>query len=58
MAARIPGGIEEFETQGERAFYQFLEGVAKPDGHYLCRYTLDINGWLIEYLTSKQVSHF
>ena len=84
----IPGDIEEFGTEGEKAFYpgsgkqrplagmsprlgvrpmplvlhvglhKFLEGVAKPDAHYLCWYTPDINGWVIAYLTSKQFSHF
>jgi len=32
MAAMIPGDIEEFGTEGEKAFYKFLEGVAKPVG--------------------------
>jgi hypothetical protein len=40
----IPDDIEKFETEGEKAFYKFLEGVAKPDGRYLCWYTPDING--------------
>jgi Nuclease-related domain/UvrD-like helicase C-terminal domain/AAA domain len=44
MATMIPGDIEEFGTEGEKAFYKFLEGVAKPDVHYLCWYTPDING--------------
>jgi hypothetical protein len=44
MATMIPGDIEEFGTEGEEAFYKFLEGVAKPDAHYLCRYLPDING--------------
>jgi hypothetical protein len=44
MATMIPSDIGEFETEGERAFYKFLEGVAKPDAHYLCWYTPDING--------------
>ena len=35
---------EEFVTDGEKAFCKFLEGVAKPDAHYLCWYTPDING--------------
>ena len=35
MATMIPTDIEEFETEGEKAFYKFLEGVAKPDAHYL-----------------------
>jgi hypothetical protein len=44
MAMMIPGDIGEFGTEGERTFYKFLEGVAKPDAHYLCWYTPDING--------------
>jgi hypothetical protein len=36
MATMIPNDIGEFETEGEKAFYKFLEGVAKPDAHYLC----------------------
>ncbi len=47
MTTMMPSGIGEFETEGERAFYRFLEGVAKPDAHYLCWYTPDINGWVI-----------
>jgi hypothetical protein len=39
----VPSDIGEFETEGEKAFYKFLEGVAKPDLHYLCWYTPDIN---------------
>jgi hypothetical protein len=44
MATMIPDDIEEFGTEGEKAFYKFLEGVAKPDAHYICWYTPDING--------------
>ena len=44
MATMTPGETEEFETEGEKAFYRFLEGVAKPDVHYLCWYLPDING--------------
>jgi len=44
MATMIPEDIGEFETEGEKAFYKFLERVAKPDAHYLCWYTPDING--------------
>ena len=36
MATMVPGDIGEFETEGEKTFYKFLEGVAKPDAHYLC----------------------
>jgi hypothetical protein len=32
MATMIPGDIEEFGTEREKAFYKFLEGVAKPVG--------------------------
>ena len=48
MATMIPGDIGEFETEGEKAFYKFLEGVSKPDAHYLCWYTPDIDGLLGE----------
>jgi hypothetical protein len=48
MATMIPSDIEEFGTEGEKAFYKFLEGVAKPDAHYLCWYTPDIDGLLGE----------
>ena len=44
MATMMPSDIEEFETEGEKAFYKFLEGVAKPDAHYLCWYLPEING--------------
>ncbi len=44
MATMVPSDIGEFETGGEKAFYKFLEGVAKPDAYYLCWYTPDING--------------
>jgi hypothetical protein len=47
MATMIPGDIEEFGTEGEKVFYKFLEGVAKPDAHYLCWYTPDINGGIL-----------
>jgi hypothetical protein len=30
MATMIPGDIEEFGTEGEKAFYKFLDEVAKP----------------------------
>jgi hypothetical protein len=28
----VPSDIGEFETEGEKAFYKFLEAVAKPVG--------------------------
>ena len=44
MATMMPSDIGEFETEGERTFYKFLEGVAKPDAHYLCWYLPEVNG--------------
>ena len=44
MATMIPSDIGEFETEGEKTFYKFLEGVAKPDAHYLCWYLPEVNG--------------
>ena len=36
MATMIPTDPEEFGTEGERAFYKFFEGEAKP--RWLDRY--------------------
>ena len=44
MVTMILSDIEEFGTGGEKAFYKFLEGVAKPDAHYLCWYLPEVNG--------------
>lgn len=44
MAIMIPSNLEEFTTEGEGRFYQFLEKVAKPDSQFLCWYCPDING--------------
>ncbi len=44
MATMMAKDIEEFGTEGEKAFYKLLEGGAKLDAHYLCWYTPDING--------------
>ena len=44
MATMIPGGIEEFKTEGERRFYRFLESVAKPDHEFTTWYLPDIEG--------------
>jgi len=52
----IPRDIEEFGTEGEKAFYKFLEGVAKPDAHYLCWYLSDINGNEPDFLLYCEVS--
>jgi hypothetical protein len=44
MATMIPEDIEEFVTEGEKAFFKFLQLVAKPDSHYTCWYTPDVSG--------------
>jgi hypothetical protein len=44
MAMMMPSDIGEFETEGEKSFYKFLEGVAKPDAHCLCWYLPEVNG--------------
>jgi hypothetical protein len=44
MATMIPSDIEEFGTEGEKAFFKFLQSVAKPDSHYICWYLPDISG--------------
>jgi superfamily I DNA/RNA helicase len=40
----IPSDVEQFETEGERQFYRFLERVARPDNRYLSWYLPDIRG--------------
>jgi superfamily I DNA and RNA helicase len=44
MALMIPDNVELFATDGERQFYRFLEGVAKPDSTHIAWYTPDIQG--------------
>ncbi|MGB4549489.1 MAG: NERD domain-containing protein/DEAD/DEAH box helicase, partial [Syntrophales bacterium] len=44
MATMIPSDVEQFETEGERQFYRFLERVARPDNRYLSWYLPDIRG--------------
>jgi hypothetical protein len=44
MATMIPNDIEDFNTEGERRFYKFLQSVAKPDQNYTCWYLPDIEG--------------
>jgi len=44
MATMIPDDIEEFVTEGEKAFFKFLQLVAKPDSHYTCWYLPDVSG--------------
>lgn len=44
MATMIPEKVEQFTTEGEGAFYRFLEMVAKPDNQNICWYTPDLKG--------------
>ena len=44
MATMIPSDIEDFNTEGERRFYEFVQSVAKPDQKYTCWYNPDIEG--------------
>jgi hypothetical protein len=42
MAIMIPNDVEEFGTEGERVFFNFLRSVAKPDFRYIAWYLPDI----------------
>jgi len=42
MAIMIPNDVEEFGTDGERVFFNFLRSVAKPDSRYIAWYLPDI----------------
>ncbi len=42
MATMIPSDIEEFGTEGEKAFFKFLQTVAKFDLRYVAWYLRDI----------------
>ncbi len=44
MATMIPNDLEEFQTEGERIFFRFLQSVAKPDSRYVAWYLPDVNG--------------
>lgn len=44
MATMIPNDVEEFQTEGERVFFRFLQSVAKPDSRYVAWYLPDVNG--------------
>jgi hypothetical protein len=50
----IPSDVGEFEIEGERTFYKFFEGVAKPVGFDGLLSSLGLLG----SQTSKQGSHF
>jgi hypothetical protein len=40
----IPNDVEEFQTEGERVFFRFLQSVAKPDSMNVAWYLPDTNG--------------
>ena len=44
MATMIPNDVDEFQTEGERVFFRFLQSVAKPDSRYVVWYLPDVNG--------------
>jgi hypothetical protein len=44
MAIMIPNDVEEFQTEGERVFFRFLQSAAKPDCRYVTWYLPDVNG--------------
>ena len=44
MATMIPNDVEEFQTEGEKVFFRFLQSVAKPDSRYVAWYLPDVNG--------------
>ncbi len=50
MAIMIPADCDEFETNGECKFYEFLEEVAKPDPNYIVWYSLEIEKRKFDFL--------
>ena len=44
QATMIPNDVEEFQTEGERVFFRFLQSVAKPDSRYVAWYLPDVKG--------------
>ena len=42
MAIMIRNDVEEFQTEGERVFFRFLQTVAKPDSRYIAWYLPDL----------------
>jgi hypothetical protein len=41
MATMIPNDVEEFQTEGERVSFRFLQSAAKPDSLYVVWYLPD-----------------
>ncbi len=50
MATMIPSDIEEFGTEGEKAFFKFLHAVAKFDLRYVAWYLPDIKDKELDFL--------
>ena len=50
MATMIPNDVEEFQTEGERVFFRFLQAIAKPDLRYVAWYLPDIKGKELDFL--------
>jgi len=44
MATMFPNDVEEFQTEGERISFQFLQSVANPDSRYVAWCLPDTNG--------------
>jgi hypothetical protein len=44
MAIVIPNDVEEFQAEGGRVFFRFLQSVARPDSRYVAWYLPDTNG--------------
>ena len=44
MAIMIPNDVEEFQTEGERVFFRFLQSVAKSDSRHVAWYLPDVKG--------------
>ena len=43
MAKMIPDNVQNFKTDGEKAFYHFLQTVAKPHNQYIAWYSPDLS---------------
>jgi hypothetical protein len=44
VSSMIPNDVEEFQTDGERVFFRFLQSVAKPDSRYAAWFFPDTKG--------------
>jgi hypothetical protein len=56
----IPENVQVFKTEGEKAFYRFLQNVAKPDAQYVVWYCPDLDDLepLFSFnLSGKEMDH-